>query len=217
MMLDNIIMQIFLLLSAISTLLAIFETFGFMDRRITKWLKMNKAEPTIQVLKELGVDIDRVRRANISSQMTEYFDKNNLPKTVENELEKFRLKGPFQIGRTQLATVQSYIDLMGATTDPQNALQFARCLSTHWRNIILDKTLVQNPIFDFVVTPKMGSPILGYEFSKLINKPFAIFTGEDKFVSKEYALKSQLDYTGEIKEKMRALIVDDSTTGGRWH
>ncbi len=212
---DNVVIEVIVVLSGLSTVLVVADAVGLLPAFISKWLNRNRAASTMGILKELGIDVDRAKRAYIASQMTEFIDKNKLESTVCSNIDKFKLNGKFQIGSTELVTVGSYVDLMGATTDPHYAKQFARFLSTFWRKIIIDHTMVQNPNFDFVVTPKMGSPILGYEFAQLLNIPFIAFTGNNKFTSIDHVLKSKLDYTGKIRPNMRALIVDDSTTGGK--
>jgi orotate phosphoribosyltransferase len=74
---------------------------------------------------------------------------------------------------------------------------------------------VKNPVIDFVVTPKGGSPILGYEFSKLMNKPFVLHEENARFDSVRDDMRKWFDCASVPPRGSRALIVDDSTTGGR--
>jgi orotate phosphoribosyltransferase len=62
----------------------------------------------------------------------------------------------------------------------------------------------------------MGSPLLGYKFSELLDKPFVLHSIESKFQSKTDNLKQVFDIGKTIPSKgSTALLVDDSTTGGR--
>ena len=67
---------------------------------------------------------------------------------------------------------------------------------------------------DFVVTPKQGSPILGYEFAKLIEKPFVLHEEIERFKGMDNDMRAVFDCHAVPKKGAVALIVDDSTTGG---
>ncbi len=119
------------------------------------------------------------------------------------------------VGTTELASSPSYIDLMGASTNRESAQLFARYLSTHWRRLIDTTTQVQEPSFDFIVTPKLGSPILAYEFAQIVGKPIALSVEKRKFQADNSVLNQHFDISFIPKEGSTALLVDDSTTGGR--
>ena len=73
--------------------------------------------------------------------------------------------------------------------------------------------MIRNVDFDFVVTPKSGSPLLGYEFAKLVNKPFVLREQTERL--NRYQDPRSIFNCAEVPEKgSMALIVDDSTTGG---
>ena len=94
-----------------------------------------------------------------------------------------------------------------------------RHLTSFWRKLLSDNNgTVQNPKFDLVVTPKGGSPILGYEFAKILKVPFALHTSDhEKFASHNPKLyfQSVFDSFFIPNEGSIALVVDDSATGGR--
>ena len=72
---------------------------------------------------------------------------------------------------------------MAMFTDPKYAEQLARHLTSFWRKLLSDNNgTVRNPKFDLVVTPKGGSPILGYEFAKILKVPFALHTSGSRGV-----------------------------------
>jgi adenine/guanine phosphoribosyltransferase-like PRPP-binding protein len=84
------------------------------------------------------------------------------------------------VGGTERVRAEQYIDLMGGTTNPATAEVFARHLESFLRRCILDQEVY--PQFDFVVTPKAGSPILGYEFARHLGRPFALHNRPRKFL-----------------------------------
>ncbi len=126
--------------------------------------------------------------------------------------------GTFDVGKSNSYKYSEFVDIIGSSVDSNNAKQFARLLSTFANK--------RNLNFDIVVTPKFGSPILGYEFAKLVNKKFMLYAGE-----RDYALEKDCTSEGnkwykdghdkfdfpksnDFTYKKRVLIVDDSTTGG---
>ena len=101
---------------------------------------------------------------------------------------------------------------MGASTVPGTAEFFAAMLAQHWRT--LAGTKAREPNFDFVVTPKTCSPILGYEFAKLVNRPLLLHNEKEKFRLSGANLAAVLDFRERPLDGTRAIVVDDSTTGG---
>lgn len=104
---------------------------------------------------------------------------------------------------------------MGATCKPENAIQAAQLLSSHWRNLIGAAGTQEIPDFDFVVAPKAGSPFIAYEFAKLHQKPLLLHNEQPKFQSDDVDFAALFDAAYKPKAGARALMVDDSTTGGR--
>jgi adenine/guanine phosphoribosyltransferase-like PRPP-binding protein len=100
---------------------------------------------------------------------------------------------------------------MRGTTDPVIAANFARFLETFWRNCLLASQA--DPI-DFIVTPKAGSPILGYELAKNLRLPFVIHNRREKFQVKPDEFRAHFDCVDPPHENALGLIVDDSSTGG---
>ena len=101
---------------------------------------------------------------------------------------------------------------MGGTTNPVIAAMFARHLASFLRRCIVEQEV--DPQFDFVVTPKAGSPILGYEFAKHLGRPFAMHNRPAKFVVEPDEFSAHFDCALLPRRGSRALIVDDSSTGG---
>ena len=63
-MIEEYINRAILILLAISTLVQILNWMGFLPSKFRKLLKLNQAEDTIEVLKDMGIDIDRYKRFN---------------------------------------------------------------------------------------------------------------------------------------------------------
>lgn len=88
-------------------------------------------------------------------------------------------------------------------------------MTSYWADIVENSQDVKNPVIDFVVTPKGGSPILGYEFSKLMNRPLVLHEEEARFDCEKDDMRKWFDCAVIPPKGSKALIVDDSTTGGR--
>lgn len=210
----DIINQLVWIALGLSTLMAVVDWIGLMPKKIRDRLKLNRSDDTLDVLKQLGINIDLYKRKNSVIKFPKDYSKKSIEECVENEILKFKINKTIAVGRNRPIEAGYYIDLIGATCNQQVSKVFARYLSTYWSNIVSDTTKVKNPNFDFVVSPKGGSPILGYEFSNLINCPFVLHEDIPRFKNKLDDFQSSFNCY-EIPDKDSiAIIVDDSTTGG---
>ncbi len=199
-------------LLGISGLLVVAEALGFLPDRVSRWVNRNRLAQTLAVLREMGIDIDRLRRRNVAGSITEHFQISELPERVRAALRPLTIEDAVGIGATDIVRANRFIDLMGGTTAPTTAAMFARYLETFWRDCIL--TQGADPEIDFVVTPKSGSPILGYEFAKNLALPFITYNLAKKFVVEPDQFRAQFDCSSPPREGSQGLIVDDSSTGG---
>ena len=214
---DQIVIWIILSLSSISTLLVVAEAFGFLPDKLSLWLNRKKLSQTLEILKQFGMDVDKYKRAIISVNIPSYSNQTDLANAVNDLLTKTKIEEPgITVGKVENACTGYWFDVMGFTTDPQMAILFARFLSTHLKHLIRDETIFQSPNFDFIVTPKQGSPILGYEFAKIVDKHFVLHPEEYKFNATKKIPRKDFDFGKNVPPKGSvALLVDDSTTGGR--
>jgi orotate phosphoribosyltransferase len=197
----------------ISGLLAVCEILGFLPRRFSAWLTKNRLSQTLEVLKELGIDPDSQRRKNISANTPHFPQTNHLQDQVKLALKSFTLDHSVVVGRTQRVNIPQFIDLMGGTTEPNTALSFARFLCNEWRYAV-EQGRAQQIDFDFVAAPKNGSPILAYEFARLMQRPLVLCQSTRRYEGPIGSLREYVDTSFEIQRGQRALMVDDSTTGG---
>ncbi|MBL1264140.1 phosphoribosyltransferase family protein [Methylomicrobium sp. RS1] len=212
---DDIVLKIL----AISTIFSIAAWTGFLPRRITRYFIRNRAEETLQVLSSLGITPDKYLKENLAKSVPSFVDSKEIENSLNKLLAKCSIKKEVGVGKIHQVKVKNYVDVMAMSTDAKNAEQLARHLTSYWRKLLNDNNVtVQNPKFDLVVTPKSGAPILGYEFAKILNVPFALHTSDhEKFTSQDPKLyfQSVFDSFSIPSEGSVALVVDDSATGGR--
>lgn len=202
-------------LLGISTVIQICDMCGFLPEYIRRKFRINKSQDTLEVLKELGININMYRRKNALVGIPIDYDKKNIEKDVMDKLNELKLDKKVSVGRTRKTELNYYIDLIGHSCDEKCAQAYARTLTSYWADLVEKKQIISNPTIDFVVTPKGGSPILGYEFSKLLDKPFALHEETERFACAEDDMRKWFDCAVIPPKGARALIVDDSTTGGR--
>ncbi|WP_160036563.1 phosphoribosyltransferase [Paenibacillus sp. An7] len=208
--------KLILLILTVSTVLFILEVSGLLPQKISLWINRNKLTQTFELLKQLGIDVDRYKRASLELDTPTYFKKENLEEELRKELEKATLHENVGVGKITSQQSNTYIDVMSFSTNPVQAELYTRYLSTFWSRKLSERGAVRNASFDFIVTPKNGSPILGYEFAKLFKKPLALYNEEPKFSTGKNIFQKTFDFMGkEPKKGSVALLVDDSTTGGR--
>lgn len=198
-----------------SGFLAVAEAVGILPRSVSRWLNKNRLSQTIETLRTLGLDVDAVRRRNIASIIPEQVDETTLAKRVKARLKPAIIKRRVMIGSVNSVPSKSFVNLMGACSDHRVATILARDLLAYWRTLLADETVALADDFDFVVTPKSGCLLLGYEFARAVGKPFVGYNSEPKFQVKGAPdFRAHFDASEIPPENSRALIVDDSTTGG---
>ena len=212
-MVEAIINRIILILLAISTVVQVLNWLGFLPAKLRKIFKLNQAQDTLELLENMGVDVERYRRINATVGLPVDYPED-IVKETENNLRKLRLDIKVSVGKHRSTKQNYYIDLIGHSCESKCAEMYARLLCTYWCSAVKDGT-VKTPIVDFIVTPKGGSPILGYEFSKIVEKPFVLHEESERFFCKKHDMRAKFDCAQKPTEDSCALIVDDSTTGGR--
>lgn len=212
-MIGELINKIILVLLAISTLIQVLNWLGFLPLKMREILRMNQAADTLEILKNIGVDIDRYQRVNSTVGLPVDYSKD-IEKDTRKKLMKLKLDIDVSVGRHRGTELNYYIDLIGHSCEPKCAESYARLLCTYWVDAV-ENQKVFTPCVDFIVTPKCGSPILGYELSKLMGKPFVLHEDEERFSCIQEDMRKYFNCAQKPKEGNIALIVDDSTTGGR--
>ena len=204
-----------LIILGIGSLIQLLDTIGLFPAKIRNYLRLNRAKDTIDVLKEYGINPDLYKRHNIAIGIPRDYSKDTVENDTRRKLEETKIGINVSVGRTRKTKLSYYIDLIGHTCESECAVAYARLLSSYWADVIEDASIVQDLHIDFIVTPKSGSPILGYEFSKLLKLPFVLHEDSDRFDCAQDDMRKRFDCAEVPAKGSRALIVDDSTTGGR--
>ena len=199
---------------AISGILSILDYVGFLPSPVSYWLAKNRLGTTIHVLERMGLDFDRQKRKNSKSKIPEFEPTSSIKERTEALLKSHTIKETVGVGGTNTVKAAGFVDLIGASSDEKTAQMFARLLATFWRDIITDRQVVENAEFDYVLAPKEGSPILAYEFSKIMKVPLVLHDRRPKFNVEARVFAQHFDCLAKPPVGSRALIVDDSTTGG---
>lgn len=213
--LDGFFSWIVLTLLGISTVVFVCDAVGFLPKRLQNFLYRNRSAQTIEVLKDLGFEVDRVKRKNRAARIAEKRTADSLEQGAKKLTDSFMIKKRLKVGRVDAVQTNSFINLMGASCNPIRALEAAQLLSSLWRNKISEFDEKTIPDFDFVAAPKAGSPLIAYEFARLHKKPLVLHNENPKFQSEEFDFASLFDAEEQPEDGARAIIVDDSTTGGR--
>lgn len=166
------------------------------------------------ILKEIGINTEYYKRHIKALSFPNSIKPSETESIVKNNLEKFKIEERHAIGHLQPTTVEYFYDLIGGTCDTNTARIFALYLSSFWASNSPFKDIIAYVDFDFVLALKSGSPILGYEFAKLIGKPFLLHEVTARFKDNQDDMRTWFNCS-EVPEKgTTALIVDDSITGG---
>lgn len=202
-------------LLSVSSVVFILSKLGWMPARISRAINRNQKQEISAALKQLGIKEDEVRSRFRAAKMRPWKSGEVSRSNADTFLEVHKIKKKVFVGKTNPIEGDHFFDVMGATTNPNKALQAAQLLSGYIRT--LSKEVEDVADFDYVATPKSGSPLLGYEFARLVEKPLLLHSLEPKYRSTEQENEAEtfFDFDCEIVPGKRVLIVDDSSTGGR--
>lgn len=211
----NTLNSAILIILGFGTLIQVLDMLGFLPKKWRDHFKLNHSRDTLEVLKEYGIDPELYRRHNISVGIPQDYSQDTSEAEVKKKLNEIKIGFDVSVGKVRKTKLDYYIDLIGHSCDPECAKAYARILSSYWADKIESSRDIVDPQIDFIVTPKGGSPILGYEFAKLLNKPFLLHEESERFTCKQDDMRKWFDCAQVPDKGSRALIVDDSTTGGR--
>lgn len=198
-----------------TTIVGLLDMSGLLPNRLAKWFARNRLESTLTALRRLDVRISWDENTGSIKLIDHVLDLTHIKEhaykaELRDLLKEDTFKGQMQIGGTTVFSSEEFIDVMGATAESTRAIHYAKLLQTHYK--------IENlPAFDIIATPRAGSPILGYEFARLSQKPFVMGTSE-KVKDKNQIMgnHSMLDYPKTLSLAGKVvMLVDDSTTGGR--
>jgi orotate phosphoribosyltransferase len=213
--LDGFFSWIILAILGVSTIIFVAESVGFLPNFIRKRIMKNRASETIDVLKDIGFDVEKVKRQNRAAKISEQVAPPTLSENARRLTNESVISKPLKVGRVEAVDSNSFIDLMGSTCNSSTAVDAAQQLSAHWRNVIQESSEQTIPDFDFVAAPKSGSPLIAYEFAKLQKKPLIFHNENLKFTSEDVDFAARFDAATKPAPDSVGIIIDDSTTGGR--
>ncbi len=207
--------NIILWILGLATVVAVLDYVGFLPSRWAKLLARNRLELILISLKRLGVQVcwnEEVITLSVLDQVLNaaHITEPAYKVRLRQLLAEDTLVGKVNIGETRTFSSDEFIDVMGGSTSMVRSLEYAKILNTHVDIESID-------MFDIVATPKTGSPILGYEFSRLVKKPLVLGVLKKlDDASGNMGFHACLDFpVGLSLSGKNVLLVDDSTTGGR--
>src|SRR4051812_2029395 len=85
---------------AIATLAFILEATGFLPRWISRYLNKNKHSQTLDILRDLGVDVATTRKVLIGAKIKSFFGRRqDYVKETNKRLEAYTFSHRVRIGR----------------------------------------------------------------------------------------------------------------------
>jgi len=168
-----------------------------------------KLRDTVELLQELGVPVN-VMRGDLHLPKNFFNDPEAARRFAKTLCEKNSFAADIEVGDSEPFKPKRFVNLMGASVNHDVALRVAQIMYQKLKQV---GGAVSN--FDFVCVPKAGSPYIGYELGKLVDKPLVLFKEVKKV--RYSGAPGQFDqrFDGSLPDKgKRALLVDDSSTGG---
>jgi orotate phosphoribosyltransferase len=200
---------------AIYHVLHLLYDFFHYPKWLVKLFEARLRDNIVKVLHEVGFD-ENWRKAVQVADLNERLKKSaGYPRVHErgcNLLRSWNLGEGVAVGKTSSEHFPYYIDIMSATVNIDTADECANILTSYLRF----EGVGLIPPFDFVVGIKEGSPLIASMFAHRVQKPVALFRGKNAYKYKKGGSWEPASlFDGKVERNKKALIVDDSTTGGR--
>lgn len=141
-------------LLTVSTIIQVCDMCGFLPEWIRRKFRINKSLDTLEVLKELGINVNMYKRKNAIVGIPVDYNKENVEKDIEAKLEEIKLDKNVSVGTVRKTELNYYIDLIGHSCNEKCAQAYARTLTSYWVDIVESTQMIKDPVIDFVVTPK---------------------------------------------------------------
>lgn len=208
--------DISLLLLSVSSVILLAKALGFIDYvpYLSRYIEKKEKEKVLILLDKLGLktQIQAALSASAIKIPSKAFDEIGLKKMIAKSIISERIL----VGKINPTESDNYWNVIGHSCDPNNAYRYAQFAAAKWKKVLLQNE-AKNAKIDFIVTPKNGSPLVGYELSKLLNVPFVLYSDEQKFslLDGRNIFEGKFDASYLPPSGATALIFDDSTTGGR--
>lgn len=211
---NSTITQFVLIILSIATLVTVLDYLGWLPPKMRRFLRLNRMQETMDTLKEFGIDTRSYYNATMSLRFPKSNDPADIISCTIKGMKQYLFNEKCAVGHTNRTEIPRYYDIIGAVCSPQKAEQFASWMAQCWGRFSKMNAEKFELGFDFVVTPKGGSPTLGYEFAKLIGVPFALHEETNRIHNHPDNVRTRFDMEDILPKQKRALIVDDSITGG---
>ncbi len=124
-------------------------------------------------------------------------------------LKSCTVRGPADVGTSERVPFPYYADVMSLSLQPDRAEEGAYIIASHLRSQRVDHS------YDCIIGLKRGSPLLASAVAQKFGRPLVLFRGPDDYKKDRSARNPRNLFDGVVARGMNAVIVDDSTTGGK--
>ena len=211
---NSTITQVILIILSIATLVTVLDYLGWLPPKARRFLHLNRAQDTVETLKEFGINVRNYKDATMALRFPKGEDPKSIIQLTIKAMKQHLFNEKCAVGHTNRTEIPRYYDIIGAVCSPQKAADLASLMAKYWTYYFKNNADKIDLGFDFVVTPKGGSPTLGYEFAKLLDVPFALHEESDRIHNHADDARTRFDMETILPKRQRALVVDDSITGG---
>lgn len=213
------VLLVLALTSALRTVLEALTNLP-LPSRWTDNLRRMRVSETTELLRQLHI----VQRLRMHQQVTQYQvlpegdERRSYVSFVVSVAKKYYRTGDFYLGRTYNQHYPAFLDLMSASTEPKDVELLARSLASFIKDETGELKWAHPILFDKIVVPSTGSPILGFVLAQTLGSEVLLFRG-DRDPKIRLPLPVDLPdgfvhFNGSISKDAHAILVDDSTTGG---
>lgn len=198
---------------AIHHVIEMLDLFFAGPKFLVRFVHRRRHREVEEVLRALGIPLDeqtRLREIHRQARAARY---NDPRERCIQFLRKCTVSGNFIVGTRTRHAFTYFADVMSECTSRLRSEECSQILASKIRVDQIDLATI-----DVIVGLKRGSPMIALALAEQLGKRCVLFRGNDDY--KVYPDQGERDpsqlFDGDLKQRPgHALIVDDSTTGGR--
>lgn len=186
-----------------------------LPKSFTDYVRRKKVMEAVALLRELSflAQTGPQRQAATYQTLPPSIGRDLYEKDILETAKSHQIRANIRVGRIRDKRFPYFIDFMEASVNPRELERLARALASFIKDTMASLEHTSPIVFSKIVTPKEGSPTLGFRTGQILNVPCVLFRGaaQPKIAEPGDPL---FFFDGAVSQTDSVLLVDDSTTGG---
>lgn len=203
-------------LYAVLVIVAAYHLLHLLDQLLgwphflVKIVQKRRQREIAETLATLGISGSMQESLRIAIRAAQFARYNDPKDRCMKFLRSCTTPGNYVVGAVDAKAFSYFVDVMSECLTTDRSDECAYIMTSY-----LKAEKVSLTDMDFVVGIKGGSPTIAVSLAEKLGKPVALFRGKNQYKYNAAQKKATALFDGKLLTGKIAVIVDDSTTGGR--